>query len=372
MKRLARSALIVVALCGGSGCAAAALLATTELMADLGPASDQLTPIQQVPLAAYLWLNAGALDAPAGDPNASLELHVTEGATAQSVVDELVEARIVRNGLLLSSYLRYRGLDLSVQAGSYQVTGGMTVREVAAELQQAQPPEISLTIVEGWRLEQVAEAVGRAGLSYGEPEFLDAARSIPPDHPLAGELPGGASFEGFLFPDTYRLEPDGTAQDLVGAMLQTFQDRVTAELLQGFHAQGLILYEAVTLASIIEREAVVPEERPLIAGVFLRRLRSGLPLESDPTVQYALGRQETGEWWKAPLTVLDLELVSPYNTYRTIGLPPGPISNPGLASLQAVGVPAETSFLYFRAACDGSGRHSFAETFEQHLLNACP
>ncbi len=362
----------MVLLCSLGGCLAAILLTTTELVAELGPAADELPPIQRAPLAAFLLLSAQALDSPAGNPDAALELHVPEGATAQSVIDELVEAGVVRNGLLLRNYMQYRGLDLGIQAGSYQVSGSMTVRELAATLQRARPPEIVLTVVEGWRLEQIAEAVGQAGLSYGATDFLQAARSIPPDHPLAPELPGGVSLEGFLFPDTYRLEPTGTAQDLVDSMLETFQLRVAGDQLQAFYAQGLLLYEAVTLASIVEREAIVPEERPLIAAVFLRRLRTGLPLESDPTVQYALGQQPGGDWWKSPLTLVDLEIASPYNTYRNTGLPPGPIANPGLASLEAVAAPAETTFLYFRATCDGSGRHSFADTFEQHLLNACP
>jgi len=371
VNRLVRAALVVVLFCGLTGCAAAALLTATDLVVELGPASGQLAPVQRASLAAYLLMSAQSLDSPAGDPESSLDLHVPEGAAAQSVIDELVEAGVVDNGLLLRNYMQYRGLDLGVQAGSYQVSGSMTVREVAATLQQARPPEIVLTVVEGWRLEQIAEAVGRAGLPYGPAEFLLSASSISGDHPLAPELPGGVSLEGFLFPDTYRLEPNGTAQDLVDSMLETFQLRVAADQLQAFHAQGLILYEAVTLASIIEREAIVPDERPLIAAVFLRRLRTGLPLESDPTVQYALGQQTGGEWWKSPLTLIDLEIASPYNSYRNIGLPPGPISNPGLASLVAVAAPAETTYLYFRATCDGSGRHSFAETFEQHLLNAC-
>ncbi len=148
--------------------------------------------------------------------------------------------------------------------------------------------------------------------------------------------------------------------------------RVTPELLDGFEAQGLSIYEAVTLASIIEREAVVAEERPRIAGVFLNRLEQGMKLETDPTVQYALGLQADGGWWKTDLTSQDLQFDSPFNTYLHPGLPPGPIANPGLSSLEAVAEPIDTDELYFRALCDGSGRHAFARTFEEHLQNACP
>ena len=371
-KNLIRAALLVGLLCGLAGFAGASLLNATETLGELGPVSAGLSTAQEISLGAYLVLRARALESPAGDPAASFELHVPEGASAQSVIDQLVQAGVVTDGLLLRYYMQYRGMDLGIQAGSYSTSGSMTVRELAETLQRARPPEIVLTVVEGWRLGQIAEAVGRAGMPYGVNDFLLTASSIPTDHPLAPELPGGASLEGYLFPDTYRLEPDGTAQALVDDMLEVFQLRVTAEHLQAFHAQGLLLHEAVTLASIVEREAILPQERPLIAAVFLRRLRDGLPLEADPTVQYALGQQPTGEWWKSPLTLLDLEIDSPYNTYRYSGLPPGPIASPGLASLEAIARPAETTFLYFRAACYGSGRHQFAETFEQHLLNACP
>jgi UPF0755 protein len=155
-------------------------------------------------------------------------------------------------------------------------------------------------------------------------------------------------------------------------MLETFALRVGSDLQEGFNAQGLSVHEAVTLASIIEREAVIPEERPRIAAVFLNRLERGMKLETDPSIQYVLGLQASGSWWKTDLTQQDLQIDSPYNTYRYPGLPPGPIANPGLSALQAVAEPLETDELYFRALCDGSGRHAFARTYEEHLQNACP
>jgi UPF0755 protein len=144
-------------------------------------------------------------------------------------------------------------------------------------------------------------------------------------------------------------------------------------LREGFQQQGLSLFQAVTLASIVQREAIVEDEMPLIASVFLNRLKAGMKLESDPTVQYALGYQEeSGKWWKSPLSLDELKVDSPYNTYLYSNLPPGPIANPGLNALKAVAFPAQTPYYYFRAACDGSGKHTFAETFEEHQLNACP
>ncbi len=141
----------------------------------------------------------------------------------------------------------------------------------------------------------------------------------------------------------------------------------------GFQRQGLSLYQAVTLASIIQREAVIEDEMPMIASVFYNRLNSGMSLDTDPTIQYALGYDLIDRtWWKNPLSLDDLKVNSSYNTYLNPGLPPGPISNPGLSALKAVAFPAQTGYFYFRMACDNSGRHNFAVTFEQHKQNACP
>jgi UPF0755 protein len=149
---------------------------------------------------------------------------------------------------------------------------------------------------------------------------------------------------------------------------------LTADLRAGFARQNLSVYQAVTLASIIQREAVKADEQPRIASVFLNRLAvAGMHLETDPTIQYALGFDaEANTWWRSPLSLDDLEVNSPYNTYHNPGLPPGPICSPSLSALQAVAYPAQTPYFYFRARCDGSGLHSFSETFEQHVQNACP
>ncbi len=361
--------LLVALICGFLGFAGASLLAVSSVLDEMGSPADDLTTTERFTLGAYLLSQAPALDSAAGNYEARVDLAVESGASAQSVIDELVEAGVLDNGPLLRNYMRYRGLDVGIQAGSYQVNGGMTIRELALTLQTARPSDIVVTVVEGWRMEQIAEAIDAAGLNFNGQEFLAAARAPIADHELAAVTD---SLEGFLFPDTYRLEPDSSPEAFLKTAMDNFTRRVDPGLRQNFEQQGLTLSQAVTLASIVEREAIVPEERPLIAAVFLKRLRSGLPLEADPTVQYALGWQPEGGWWKSPLTLLDLEVDSPYNTYRYDSLPPAPIAAPGLASLEAVGTPIETSFLYFRAACDGSGRHLFAETFDQHLQNACP
>jgi UPF0755 protein len=207
-------------------------------------------------------------------------------------------------------------------------------------------------------------------------EFLSIAQEPGPSllakHDFLRTLSPGASLEGFLFPDTYRIPADADAAYLVDRMLENFGQQMTPIMRQQIGAQGLSVYEAVTLASIVEREAVVNEERPLIARVFLNRLSQGMRLEADPTVQYALGYQaDTDRWWKSPLTQDDLQFDSPYNTYLYAALPPSPIANPGLATLQAVAQPEEAPYLFFVADCSDTapGSHVFSETFEEHLDN---
>jgi len=188
----------------------------------------------------------------------------------------------------------------------------------------------------------------------------DFLRDRPADAPR--------TLEGFLFPDTYQFPVNITTTSVIDVMLQNFDRRVTIEMRQQALDNGLDLFQALTLASIVEREAVVPEERPIIASVYLNRLRLGMYLEADPTVQYAKGYDsESGRWWPS-LSLEELrEVESPFNTFTHPGLPPGPICSPGLASIEAVLNPAQTDYLFFHATGDGS--HAFAETFEEHLEN---
>ena len=173
-------------------------------------------------------------------------------------------------------------------------------------------------------------------------------------------------------PGSYELPRDLTAEELIIVLLNRFEELVSTKVRDGLLQQGLSLREGVIIASIVQREAVVSEEQSQIAAVFLNRLTIGMSLEADPTVQYALGYNTSQlTWWTNPLSTADIGFSSPYNTYLNSGIPPGPIANPSLAALMAVAFPAQTPYYFFRAACDNSGRHNFAETFDQHLVNAC-
>jgi UPF0755 protein len=230
-----------------------------------------------------------------------------------------------------------------------------------------------VTVQEGLRLEQVA-AVVAAQTNISEDEFLAWVTTEWRNSALAfdflADLPPNATLEGFLFPETYRLPEDASSLDLLSRMLETFDARVTPEMRTAAANRGLNVYELITLAAVVEREAVLDEERPLIAGVYHNRLEAGWFLNACPTVQYAIGfGDDTREWWPV-LTLDDLELDSPYNTYRNLGLPPGPICSPGLTSIQASAYPADTDFFFFLADCiKDDGSHLFAVTEAEHLSN---
>ena len=175
-----------------------------------------------------------------------------------------------------------------------------------------------------------------------------------------------------MYPDSYQLDRTINTEEFLIQLLDQFFNHLPNDYIELVNQNNLNLHEAVVLASIIQKETVLPEEAPIIASVFINRLKAGMPLQSDPTVQYALGFDEkNGSWWKPTLTQDDLQIESPFNTYIHAGLPPSAISNPDIHSLMAIAHPADTPYYYFRSECDHSGRHIFSETYDAHLQAAC-
>jgi UPF0755 protein len=366
--------LILGLLCATTGLAAAGLFGLPGLaQARFGPPSPRLGTFEQVWLSALLLWEQDSLTRPLDENGAAQTFRIQPGESTASIIGRLWEAGLIPDPGSFRAYLQYSGLDTSLQAGEYQLSPALAPVALAQALQDATPAQVTFRVLPGWRMEEIAAALPTSGLQITPQDFLEAARLVPPDPRLAAELPAGATAEGFLLPGAYELPRDLSTLELVYRLVSAFQDSLPNQVRQGFAAQGLDLYQAVTLASIVEREAVVDDEMPLIASVYLNRLAAGMKLDADPTVQYAAGLLEDQRgWWPSPLTAADLQIDSPYNTYLYDGLPPGPIANPGLDALRAVAFPAQTPYYYFRAACDGSGRHSFAETYQQHLENACP
>ncbi|KAF0107423.1 MAG: hypothetical protein FD146_1901 [Anaerolineaceae bacterium] len=337
---------------------------------DYGPPSPALSGWQRFSYSVRLLWNAGDLTS-APSPYAPEQVFViAPGESVVSISTRLEETGIIRDAATFRIYLVWTGLDTSVQAGTYRLRSGQTGIEIARALQDPAPADAVLVVLPGWRMEEIAAALGTSGLDIAPADFL-AAASAPASAP--DFLPPGATAEGFLYPDRYTLPRTTTAGQLVSVLLSSFSLHLTNDLRDGFALHNLTVYEAVTLASIIEREAVADEEMPIIASVFYNRLAIGMKLESDPTVQYALGyNYDQGTWWTNPLSWNDLLFNSPFNTYVYGGLPPAPIASPSLAALQAVAYPAQTPYYFFMARCDGSGLHNFAESFEQHKQNLCP
>jgi UPF0755 protein len=364
--------IVAVLICAGVWIAGTFVFGIPTASDRIGAPAPDLNPIQEILLGGLLFLRDYELDTPVSQPDAMIAFEVSQGETADDVISKLVFDGFLEDRILLRAYMRYRGLDRGIEVGEYFLHGGMSIRQIAEALQSAQPFSNTITIPEGWRREQIATLIDTFDFSFSGEQFLRVTSNPTQGRNIETYIPSGQSLEGYLFPDTYRIDADTSSLDFVDLMLGTFESKVDVDLIAGFEAQGLSVHEAITLASIVEREAVIPAERPRIAGVFLNRLERGMKLETDPTVQFAIGLQPSGIWWKTDLTTQDLQLDSPYNTYVYSGLPPGPIANPGLSSLQAVAAPMQTDDLYFRAMCDGSGRHSFARTFEEHLQNACP
>lgn len=331
---------------------------------------------------AYLQANSAALHQPLRNEPQPVSFVVPPGATARSIANALQEQGLIADAKLFEAYVRASGLAGRMQAGAYTLSPHMTPVQIAEALLHARPATIQVTIPEGWRLEQIAAGLTASGVmdgaayrrlaESGDLSSLDA--DAPARYAFLAERPAGATLEGYLFPAAYELFADNaTPAELLRRQLDAFNEQVMPRYRQTAAGQPrpLTLHQVLTLASIVERETGVDDERPMIAGVYLNRLAQGIPLEADPTVQYAMGYQPaTGQWWKSPVYLEEYRnVISPYNTYLNDGLPPGPIANPGLRSIEAVLQPAQHDYLFLMAAADGSGRHVFARTFAEHLEN---
>ena len=352
------------------GLVAAAVAVPAMAWQSFGAAGPSLNSWQRFSYGLDLVWNAGDLTQPRDPAGANQVFTIQPGESVRSIADRLEQAGLIRNAQTFRTYLLWAGLDTIIQTGTYRLSPAQTGRDIAQMLKSTTLTEVTFSVLPGWRLEEIAASLPTSGLDITPAAFL-AASSVPANAP--DFLPAGATAEGFLSPGKYTLPRSTSAEQLVLLLLQNFSSRLTPDIQSGFTSQGLTVFQAVTLASIVQREAIVADEMPMIASVFYNRLAVKMRLQTDPTVQYALGYDSAHTtWWTNPLSLDDLKIDSPYNTYLHPGLPPGPISNPGQAALQAVAAPAKSNYLYFQARCDKSGLHAFAETLEQHQQNNCP
>lgn len=330
-------------------------------------------------LSVYLEANADRLNQPVAGEARPVEFTVEPGTPARQIAEDLKQAGVIDDALLFEAFVRVNGLAGKLEAGDFVLSPDMTIPEITEALQNALAPGTRVTVRPGWRLEQTADMLDKAGTLSGQAYRRAAEQAdlsgIPDDvrssYTFLQFHPAGQSLEGYLYADTYELPGEGaTAADLLRAQLDAFEANVMPIYWDAVAGGAAIdLHDVLTIASIVEREAVLDEERPTIAAVYLNRLRQGMRLEADPTVQYAMGFQpDSGQWWKTPVQLEEYsQVVSPYNTYLNAGLPPGPIASPRLASIAAVLSPADHDYLYFVAEPGNTGRHVFSRTFEEHL-----
>lgn len=289
-------------------------------------------------------------------------VEITPGTSTRTILTTLEERGVVRSRHLAYAALRVLFRGRSLKAGEYLFAGPASTEDVLRTLVEGKVVTHRVTIPEGFTAEEVFELVARERLAT-----LDELRSLfarPAD--FAGVPAGSPSLEGFLGPETYLFTRSVGARGIVSELVQTFRRSLPERFDERARALGRTPLEAVTLASLVEKETGVASERPLVSAVYHNRLKVGMPLQCDPTVVYALRRRGL---WTGALTREGLAIDDPYNTYAAAGLPPGPVASPGGAALEAAVAPASVPFLYFVAVGDGSGEHRFAVTYEEHLAN---
>jgi UPF0755 protein len=287
-------------------------------------------------------------------------VEIPQGAGPASIARRLQEAGIIRDTLGFRFEILRSRSGRRLQAGEYRFDSPMTVGEVVAKIARGDVYLVPITFREGLTAREMASLFESKGLGPAA-EFSTLAS----DAQLIRALdPAARDLEGYLFPDTYATTRHTTAAQLVPRMVAGFEKALTPDIRAAAQARGLSLHALVTLASIVEKETGNPDERPLVAAVYSNRLRIGMALQCDPTIIYALQRADR---YHGNLTHENMQFDSPYNTYRYPGLPPGPIANPGRASLEAAAHPADVPYLYFVSRGDGS--HAFASSLDEHNRN---
>ena len=274
---------------------------------------------------------------------------IRTGENLNDIANNLADQKLIRNKIVFYLVVKRFGIERKIQAGDFRLSPAMNAHELAKSLTHG-TLDVWMTIIEGMRKEEVAQVVAQS-LNIPETEFLKYAR------------------EGYLFPDTYLVPKNATAAAVIKIFEDNFNRRFANELREKARNKSFTIEQVITLAALVEREARLAEDRQKVASVLVKRLENNMKLDIDATVQYLLGYQpEEKSWWKKELTLADLAVDSPYNTYKNAGLPAGPIANPGLASIKAVvEADADTPYLYY--VSDKSGHLHFASTLEEHDEN---
>lgn len=296
----------------------------------------------------FLYFREGTLPVNSREPKTKIFV-IQKGESLSVIAKNLANEELIRNKIVFYLVVKKMGIDKKIQAGDFRLTTSMDVYQIAQTLTHG-TLDVWVTLIEGLRKEEIAQIISQ-NLNIPETEFIKYAK------------------EGYLFPDTYLVPREATAGSVITILQKNFDNKFDLLLQQKAHERGLSIYQVLTLASLVEKEARVDRDRPEVAGILLKRLKNDWALQVDATIQYTLGYQpDQRTWWKKDLTDQDLKIDSLYNTYKNKGLPPGPICNPGLASIKAV-IEANENTPYWFYLSDKNGKMHYATTIEEHNEN---
>lgn len=331
----------------------------------IGKISDRLTMKQAVVLcSAFILILAGIFIGLSGhkteseDKNHRIRFKVKVGMDASEIARRLEREGIIGSSLKFRILAKLNGYESQLKNGTYSLSPGMEYEEVFAKLIAGEQEFVQVTIPEGFGVKDIAIRLDEEGLVDKE-DFIDKAKKFAPYDYIEKHNNVFYYCEGFLFPDTYTFEHDAGVDYILKAMAENLDYRLTDKMRTRAKEENLSIYDLITLASIVEKEVKFSEDRAIVAQVLFKRLKLGMPLQVDATLQYLMDTP------KEDVSIADTQIESPYNSYQHIGLPPGPIANPGMAAIEAILNPASTDYLYFVA--DRSGHNHYANTYEEHL-----
>lgn len=344
----------------------------SEVKLVYGEPDSLLNSAKRILYSSKLYLSEEVLLSDQNDLQENYFFEILPGETVGQISYRLEMNELIRDSEVFKDFLIYKGYDRKVQSGYFRIEPKMNGIEIAEKITSLIPDKVRFNILPGWRAEEIVSILPQSGITVDPDEFLEVIHN-PPRELFPTGVETLNSLEGYLFPGEYLIDRETNTFDFIQVFIRSFDENMDEEIFQSLEQQNLTLNEALILASLVQREAVQFEEMPMIASVFLNRHRIGMKLDSDPTVQYALGyNQSQATWWTNPLFLNDLKIDSEFNTYLYTNLPPHPICNPSIGAIQAVAFPETSPYYYFRAKCDGSGYHNFSETFEEHLSKGCP
>ncbi|MFC1686541.1 endolytic transglycosylase MltG [Patescibacteria group bacterium] len=305
------------------------------------------------------YINHG-INTSVSDNDAEKPFVVNKGDTTNQIAKNLKEAELIKKEVFFEKYVERENLTEKLQAGEYLLKATMTPKEIADNIASGKTGEPQITIPEGWKAEEIAKDLAQEGI-VTEKEFMNIVEKVNFDYDFLKDRAEGASLEGYLFPDTYRIGQETNSRKIITKMLENFDNKLSNKLRADIQSQDKTIFEIITMASLIEKEVSEEKDRPIVAGIFYNRLDINQALESCATIQYILGSN------KKRFSYAETRTESPYNTYTNVGLPPGPICNPGLPAIKAAISPEETNYLYFLS--DNQGKTHYATSSEEHEAN---